>query len=214
MRTERRPTLVLADDHPMMIEGLRNLLEPEFKVVEAVMDGGALLDAARRRQPDLVITDIAMPGIDGIEAARQLQVIAPTTRVLVLSVHTEPYWVRAAFEAGAWAYLTKASASEEIEVAIREVLQGRFYISPRVARAAVLQPLDEARRGATENLTRREVEIIRLLGRGMGNKEIASRLGVAVTTIRTHLNSVYDKLGSTSRVELALFAAQAGGAVS
>lgn len=214
MRTKRRPTLVLADDHPIIIEGLKKLLEPEFEVVETVLDGRALLAAARERQPDLVIADISMAGIDGIEAARELQAIAPATRVLVLSVHAEPYWVRAAFDAGAWGYLTKASAPDEIETAVREVLQGRFYISPRVARAAILPPLDAAPRGATESLTPRELEIIHLLGTGLGNKEIASRLGVAVTTVRTHLSSVYDKLGSTSRVELALFAAQAGATAS
>lgn len=214
MRTERRPTLVLADEHPMMIEGLRKLLEPDFEVVGTVLDGRGLLDAVRARQPDLVIADISMAGSDGIAVARQLQVIAPATRVLVLSVHAEPYWVRAAFDAGAWGYLTKASTPEEIETAVREVLQGRFYVSPRVARAAILPPLDAAPHGATECLTPRELEIIHLLGAGLGNKEIARRLGVAVTTVRTHLSSVYDKLGSTSRVELALFAAQAGATAS
>jgi DNA-binding NarL/FixJ family response regulator len=208
----RRPTVVLADDHPMVMEGLRKLLEPEFEVVETATNGRALLEIAARQQPDLVITDISMSGIDGIEATRRLEVIAPGTRVLILSVHAEPSWVRAAFDAGACGYVTKTSAPEEVETAVREVLEGRFYVSSQVARAAILPPQEGAQREAAETLTPRELEIIRLLGAGLGNKEIASRLGVAVTTVRTHLNSVYDKLGSTSRVELALFAAQASGA--
>ncbi len=120
--------------------------------------------------------------------------------------------MHAAFEAGAWGYLTKVSAAEEIEIAIQEVLQGRFYVSPRVARAAIRPSLESVPQEAVETLTPRELDIIRLLGVGLGNKEIASRLGVAVTTVRTHLNRVYDKLGSASRVELALYAAQTVGA--
>ena len=195
----------------MMLEGLRKLLEPEFHVVAAVADGRALLVTAARLRPDLVITDISMPEVDGIEATRRLQSTSPGIRVLILSFHAEPSWVRAAFDAGAWGYLTKSSAPEEIGVALREVLQGRFYVSPRVARAAVLPVLENAPREAGETLTPRELDIVRLLGVGLGNKEIARRLGVAVTTVRTHLSSVYDKLGSASRVELALYAAQAGG---
>jgi DNA-binding NarL/FixJ family response regulator len=206
---ELRPTVLLADDHPMILEGLKKLLEPEFDVVGAVADGRALLETAEQWRPDLVITDISIPEIDGIEATRRLRAAVPGVVVVILSVHAEPSWVRAAFAAGACGYLTKSSAPEEIELAVREVLQGHLYVSPRVARAAVLPP-EGARRESGEALTPRELDIVRLLGTGLGNKEIASRLGVAVTTVRTHLNSVYDKLGSASRVELALYAAQAG----
>lgn len=119
--------VLLADDHPVMLTGLRMLLEPEHEVVGTVTDGQALLDAAERLRPDLVITDIAMPGIDGIEATRSLQASLPDVRVLILSIHTEPSRVRAAFAAGAWGYLTKSSAPEEIALAVREVLADRFY---------------------------------------------------------------------------------------
>lgn len=216
----RRPTLVLADDHPMMIEGLRKLLEPEYEVVETVMDGRSLLDAAKRWQPDLVITDISMPGIDGVEVTRRLLKVAPEARVLILSMHTEPSWVRSAFEAGAHAYLPKSAAPEEIELALREVLKGRFYVSPEVTRAAVVLPVKKPeplvnawRPPADTLLTPRELDIVRLVGKGLNNKEIAEELGVTVTTVRTHLNRVYGKLGPGSRVELALYAAQGGGTV-
>jgi DNA-binding NarL/FixJ family response regulator len=188
-----------------MLIGLKKLLEPACEVVGAVMDGRALLAVAARERPDVVITDISMPGLDGIASTRQLRETVPNARVIILSFHSESSWVRAAFEAGACGYLTKSSAPEEIEIAVREVLQNRFYVSPQVARAAVLSPPDSTP-DAGEALTPREIDIVRLVGAGLGNKEIASRLGVAVTTVRTHLSSVYDKLRPASRVELALYA--------
>jgi DNA-binding NarL/FixJ family response regulator len=211
--------VLLADDHPMMLEGLRKLLEPDYDVVGVVTDGPALLKAAALLRPDLVIADISMPGMDGIEVTRRLLKVAPEARVLILSMHTEPSWVRSAFEAGAHAYLPKSAAPEEIELAVREVLKGRFYVSPEVTRAAVIFAVKEPERllsvwrATNDTLTPRELDIVRLVGKGLGNKEIAQELGVSVTTVRTHLNRVYDKLGPGSRVELALYAAQAGGPV-
>ncbi len=204
----------------MMLEGLRKLLEPDYDVAGAVTDGPALLDAAALLRPELVIADISMPGMDGIEVTRRLLKVAPEARVLILSLHTEPSWVRSAFEAGAHAYLPKSAAPEEIELAVRQVLTGRFYVSPEVTRAAVVFAVKEPQRllGAWQPpsdilLTPRELDIVRLVGKGLGNKEIAQELGVSVATVRTHLNRVYDKLGPGSRVELALYAAQSGGPV-
>jgi DNA-binding NarL/FixJ family response regulator len=213
--SERRPTILLADDHPMMLEGLRKLLEPEFQVAGTVTDGLALLKAAAALRPDLVITDVSMPYLDGVEATRRLLSDMPGMRVLILTIHTEPSWVRAAFTAGASGYLTKAAASQEIETAVREVLSGHFYISPAVTDAVVAAPAasasapsENAAPTAGEGLTPRQLDIVRLVGRGLGNKAIAHNLGVSVTTVRTHLGKVYDKLGSATRVELALLAAQ------
>lgn len=209
--SEGRTRVILADDHPMMLAALRKLLEPELAVVETVEDGLELIAAAERLQPDLVIADIGMPGLDGIEATRRLHAACPKIKILILSIHAEPSHVRSAFEAGACGYLTKTSAPEEIERAVHEVLADHFYVSPAVARSAI----SRAARGresrppaAGEALTVREVEILRLVAVGLGNKQIAHRLGVAVTTVRTHLSSVYEKLRLESRVELALYAAQ------
>ena len=213
----RRPTLLLADDHPMMLTGLREALQPVFDVIGTATDGHGLLEAVERRRPDLVITDISMPGINGIEATRRLQTSAPGVRVLILSIHIDPAHVQAAFAAGACGYLTKTSPPEEIERAVREVLAGRFYVSPEVARAAIVPmacDLESPPLAAGEALTRRETDILRLVAEGLGNKQIARRLGVAVTTVRTHLSSVYEKLRVESRVELALYAAQADGAAA
>jgi DNA-binding NarL/FixJ family response regulator len=216
----QRPRVILADDHPMMLEGLRKLLEPSCEVVGRVTDGRALLTAVERLRPDLVVTDIAMPHLDGLEATRRLRAAHPGVRVLILSIHTEHSWVNAAFEAGASGYLTKTSAPEEIERAVREVLEGRFFVSSAVTRGmvtAAVKGVPEVPRRAPsevgETLTPREIDIVRLVGQGLGNKDIALRLGVSVTTVRTHLSKVYGKMGTVSRVELALLAAQTGGAV-
>jgi DNA-binding NarL/FixJ family response regulator len=214
--SEPRPRILLADDHPMVLACLRMLLEQEREVVAAVTDGQALLAAAECLRPDLVITDVAMPGLDGIEATRRLQAALPGVKVLILSIHAEPSCVRAAFAAGARGYLLKASAAEEIESAVREVLADRFYISPAVARAAVAGAchLESPPQAAGETLTAREMEILHLMAEGLRNKEIARRLGVKVTTVRTHLSSLYEKLRLESRVALALYAAQTVGVVA
>jgi len=210
--SEPRPRILLADDHPMVLACLSKLLERELEVVATVTDGQELLAAAERLRPDLVITDIGMPGLDGIEATRRLQAALPGVKVLILSIHAEPSCVRAAFAAGAWGYLLKTAGPGEIARAVREVLAGRFYISPAVARAAVAGEchLESPPQAAGETLTARETEILRLLAEGLGNKQIARRLGVEVTTVRTHLNRLYEKLRLESRVELALYAAHAG----
>jgi DNA-binding NarL/FixJ family response regulator len=204
---ERRASVLLADDHPMMLAGLRKLLEPDFDVVGAVADGRALLAVAERWRPDLVITDISMSEINGIEATRRLRGLLPKTRVLILSIHTDPEWAKAAFDAGACGYLTKDSAPQEIETAVREVLRGRFYLSPVMTQAFMGLAKGSPRQVTGGALTPREMDILRLLGRGLGNKEIAHELGVSVTTVRTHLSKIYEKVGPMSRVELALYAA-------
>jgi len=203
----------------MMLEGLRRLLSPEFEIVGAVMDGHALLEAAKTQKPDLIIADISMPGIDGIEAVRRLRSLVPQTRLLILSFHTEPSWVRAAFDAGVHGYLAKTSIPREIETAVQEVLKGNFYVSPTLCHAILdrrgrepeaVQRSEAPRFAASGALTPREVEIVRLVGKGLGNKGIADQLGLSVATVRSHLNNVYEKVGSVSRVELALYAAQSG----
>ncbi len=218
LRPTQRPTIILADDHPMMLEGIRLLLEPEYEVVAAVADGMELVEVAARLRPDMALVDVSMPVLDGIEATRQLATVSPDTRVLVLSFHRQASWVQAAFEAGAWGYLAKTSAAGEIERAVRAVSTGQFYISPGVTRALVAPTAPAASTAESPSpakpggLTEREVEVVRLVGEGLPNKEIASALRISVTTVRTHLSNAYEKLGKETRVELALFAAREMGA--
>lgn len=214
--SERRPRILLADDHPVVLACLRMLLEREHEVVATVTDGRELLAAAMSSRPDLVITDIEMPGLDGIEATRRLQAVLPGVKVLILSIHAEASCVQGAFAAGARGYLLKTSAAEEIQCAVREVLADRFYVSPQVARDAISGAchLESPSKTAGEALTPREKEILRLVAEGLGNQQIAQRLGVEVTTVRTHLSRLYEKLRLENRVELALYGAQAGTAAT
>jgi len=222
---KRRPRLVLADGQPLMRDALRDLLAPRCKVVAEVADGRALVAAAERLRPDLVVTDVALPGIDGIEATRRLKAALPALRVLVLSAHARPPWVRAAFAAGACGYLTKAATAEEVELAVDALLADRYYLSPLVTRDVVASLLcdggrppaaaarESGRKGAAGPLTPRQLDVVHMVGNGLCNKEIARQLGVAVATVRTHLTRVYEKLGTESRIELALLAARTGRAV-
>lgn len=204
----------------MILDALTRLLEPQIQVVGCARNGPQAIKMARLMQPDLLVLDISMPELDGIEVARQLLSSYPAMKILMLSFHHEAAWVRAAFEAGASGYLSKTSATKEIETAVGEVLAGNVWISPAIARVALdfrsstghetkpgsVQNAEPSLRG--EGLTPRELEILELLAISLSNKEIARRLGVSVTTIRTHLSSAYQKLGVDSRVGLALYAAQ------
>lgn len=208
--SEQRSRILLADDQPVILAGLCKLLEPAFQVAGRVTDGLALLAAAERLRPDLVIADIEMPGLDGIEATRRLRARLPNVKVLILSLQAEPSSMRAVFDAGAWGYLPKTAVPEEIERAVQEVLAGRRYISPVVARAALARaarhpgPLS----AASKVLTPRELGLVRLVGQGLGSKDIACKLHMSVTAIRSHLNKINAKLGLASRVELARLAVQ------
>ena len=209
--SERRSRVLLADDQPVILAGLCKLLEPAFQVVGRVSNGLALLAAAERLRPDVVIADIEMPGLDGIEATRRLRAVLPDVKVLILSLHVERSCMRAAFEAGARGYLPKTAVPEEIEHAVHEVIEGCFYISPVVVRSAIARAARHPAgplAAASEVLTPSELGLVRLVGQGLGSREIACKLGMSVATIRSLLNKIYDKLGLASRVELARLAVQ------
>lgn len=214
------PRVVLADDHPMILDALTRLLGSRNAIVGRATNGRQALEMASEMFPDLLILDIAMPELDGLEVVRQLRARGLTVKTLILSFHVEPSWVQEALEAGADGYLGKTSVAQEIEAAVAEVLAGRFWISPAVAKnllpfrqagekidpANAPNPTPPSPEG--QGLTPREIEILDLLAGGLGNKEIAKRLGVSVTTVRSHLSSTYEKLGVDSRVGLALYAAR------
>src|SRR5579884_2200619 len=129
-----KPRLLLADDHTMVLEGFRRLLEQDFELVGAVEDGQALVKVAPQVQPDLILLDISMPHLNGIEAARQIRKLLPSVKLIFLTMHTDPTYVTEAFKAGASGYLLKRSATSELRCAIQEVLEGRCYVTPLITK--------------------------------------------------------------------------------
>jgi DNA-binding NarL/FixJ family response regulator len=129
-----KPRLLLADDHTMVLEGFRRLLEPDYELVGAVEDGEALVKAAQQAKPDLILLDISMPLLNGIDAARQIRKILPKVKLIFLTMHTDPTYVTEAFKAGASGYLLKRSATSELLCAIQEVLEGRNYVTPLITK--------------------------------------------------------------------------------
>lgn len=218
MGSPPRPRVLLADDHPLILESLERLLTPEFEIVGKAASGTEALALGERLRPQLAIFDIAMPGLDGTEVTRRLMASNPSLKVLILSLHQQPLWVRRAFDAGAAGYLCKSSASAEVVLAAKEVLAGRCFISAAITKKALLpwpqriqqEPVDLVRPAEPTQpeslLTAREAEIVELLALSLGNKEIARHLDMSVATVRTHLNNIYKKLGLDSRVGLALYA--------
>jgi DNA-binding NarL/FixJ family response regulator len=207
--------ILLVDDHQMMREGLRAVLEqePDLHVAGEAADGRAALEACDRLQPDVVVMDVGMPGLDGIEATRQLQSRAPRARVVALSMNADRRYVQAMLSAGAWAYLVKSAASDELIRALRAVSHGEKYVSPAVAGAAVdaLGGGSAAVRADPRGqLSPREREVLQLIAEGLTSKEIAMRLRVAVSTIETHRKQIMAKLDLRSVAELTKFAIRAG----
>jgi DNA-binding NarL/FixJ family response regulator len=207
--------ILLVDDHQMMRDGLRAVLEREsdLHVSGEAADGRTALELCSTLHPDVVVMDIGMPGLNGIEATRQVTTHHPRTRVVALSMNADRRYVHAMFEAGAWAYLVKSSASEELIRAIRAVAHDEKYVSPTVASAVldafVVGP-KATQRDPRSELSPREREVLQLLAEGMTSKEIAGKLDLAVSTIETHRKQIMAKLELRSVAELTKFAIRTG----
>jgi two-component system response regulator NreC len=201
--------VLLVDDHAVLRSGLRLLLERE-EGVEPVGEAGTAEDAVRslpRLRPDLVVIDLEMPGMGGIEGAQRIRERAPEVRVLVLSMHDRPQDVRRAFEAGVDGYLPKAAADEDLVRAIRAVADGERYVHPSLGAALAAPP---ASAGPIDELTDREREVLRLLALGHTNQEIAQQLIVSVRTVESHRAHVMTKLRVATRAGLVRSALEAG----
>lgn len=208
----KRPRVLLGDDHTLVLEGFEQLLKPELDVVGRAEDGRALLHAARKLKPDVVLLDISMPLLNGIDAARQLRRLVPGTRVIFVTMHADPAYVTEAFRAGASGYVLKRSAASELVTAIREVLAGRFYITPLVAKD-VIEPLTKqpkSRRFSVSDLTPRQREVLQLVAEGRSAKEIGAILKISVKTVEFHKSSITQALGLHKAAELTKFAIQTG----
>lgn len=200
----KRSRVLLADDHELILEGLRRILEPHHEVVGTVSDGRSLVDAAVRLKPDLIILDVTLSRLSGIEAARQIRKVLPRARLLFLTLHANPAYLREALNAGAAGYVLKSSTREEILGAVSAALAGQTYISPGI----VGDELDLARwqrEGAVESraaLTSREKEILQMLAQGRAVKDVGSVLGISPRTVAFHRNNVKRKFGVRKTVEL------------
>ncbi len=207
--TERQRVL-LADDHGLIAEAFRELLELHYDVVGVAGDGRELVEAAATCDPDVILTDISMPGIDGLEATRKLRGSLPEVPVIVCTMHERAGHVKAAFEAGAAGYVVKSSSPQELFDALEQVLAGGRYVSPVVAGGLLDSLLAPERAVPDSPLTPREIEIAGLVARGLESAEIAERLCISDVTVRTHCQRALRKLGLRNRIELARYALAQG----
>jgi DNA-binding NarL/FixJ family response regulator len=206
-----RPRILLADDHLMLLDALKGLLEPAYSVVGLVLEGRALLKAADRLQPDVVVLDIAMPHLNGLDAGRQLRKKMPAVKLIFLTMNEDPYMVGEAFRAGASAFLLKQAAGMELTDAIAKVLKGGTYVTPRAAKGQTNISLREPQdRDHAPEPTSRQREVIQLLAEGRSMKEAAHILNITVRTIAAHKYSVMDLLQIKTNAELVQYAVKHG----
>lgn len=202
-----RPRVLLADDHRLLREAFAQLLQPNCDVVGAVADGRALLAAAKELRPEVVVLDIAMPLLNGLDAARQLKRQMPAVKVIFLTVSEDPDLAAEAFRVGASGFLLKNSAASELFQAIQEALQGRSYVTPQATGSLVgtLMAAPESGRKRGE-LSPRQREVLQLLAEGHSMKEIGRILKITPRTVAFHKYSMMEQLGITSSAELVQFA--------
>ena len=184
----RRSRLLLADDHPLFLEGVRRLLESKYDVVGTVADGKALVAAAQQLQPDIIVVDISMPEMNGLAAAQIIRKTVPSAKFIVLSVHSDQAYAREAFRVGVKGFVSKRAAAAELLTAIKQVLEGRDYLSPLVGPDKAENSRD------AKHLTLRQLEILRLVAEGNQNKEIAQLLRISVKTVEFHKTRIMNEL--------------------
>jgi len=208
----KKPRLLLADDHTILVEGLKALLAPEFDVVATAGDGRAVLEAAEKHQPDLILLDISMPGLNGIEAARRLKQSNPDAKLIILTMHGDLSYVSAAFHAGASGYVLKQSAATELVTALHEVASRRRYVSSLIEERLGAEVPAFLRRSKTlaADLTSRQREVLQLVAEGRVRKEIAQILGVSVKTVEFHKQKITEKLGIHTDAALTAYAIRHG----
>lgn len=207
--------IILAEDQTIMREGLRSLLEkyPDMEVAAETDEGRATVAMCHELKPDVVVMDITMPGLNGIEATRQIISKCPGVRVVALSVHAERQFVEGMFEAGASGYLLKDCAAGDLAIAIRAVVAGQTYISPKIAGLIVdgyVRHLSKTSPKGYAGLTAREREVFQLLAEGRSRKEIAALLFISPRTVETHRRQVMDKLNLQTSADLTRFAIREG----
>jgi DNA-binding NarL/FixJ family response regulator len=206
----KRARVLLADDHALMLDGIRNVLKTHYTVAGAVEDGKALVEAAIRLKPDLIILDITMPVLNGIDAAREIRQHLPEVKLLFVTMHTRPTYLQAALEAGANGYVVKSSGRKEILDAVAKVLSGKLHITPGVGGDGVKLVEDSARAAASLRLSPRERQILQLVAEGKSRKEVAYALEISEKTVAFHRNNLKRKLGLTTTAQLTRHALDEG----
>ena len=212
-------SLLIADDHPIIRKGTHSLLENEedFEVVGEACDGEEAVKLASELKPDIVIMDIVMPKLNGVEATKLIKQSSPTTSVLILTAYSDIFYILGLLEAGACGYLLKDASGEELIGAIRAVRSGESVLDPIVTRKllerVVEQPRNNLSNGANTpvaQLTPREIEILKLASKGMSNKDIANQLFLSLRTVKAHLTNIFSKMGCGSRTDAIIKGLKAG----
>jgi DNA-binding NarL/FixJ family response regulator len=207
-----RVRVLLADDHRILVEGLKSLLVPEFDLIGVVEDGRAMVEAARALKPDVIIADISMPQLNGIEALEEVRKFNPNVRVIFLTMHRDVAYARRALKAGAVGFVVKHSALDELVLAVRAAAQGRTFVTPALTGEVLLamkhNPLDTV--DPVASLTLRQREVLRLLVDGLTTKEIGSKLHISARTVEDHKYRMVESLGVKGNADLIHFAIKHG----
>ncbi|HSA85746.1 MAG TPA: response regulator transcription factor [Nitrospira sp.] len=205
-----RPTILLADDHVLVAQGIQKLLEPEFELMKIVPDGRALLKAIEECPPDVAIVDISLPLLNGLDASRQILKHNPSTKVIVLTMHSEQSFVAEALRIGVSGYVLKQSVGSELLEALKDVLNGKTFVSPIVADQAVHGQADgeaeEEPKGFAHALSMRQREVLQLVAEGKSIKEVAAVLNVSIKTVEFHKTRIMRQLGMRSAAQLTKYA--------
>ena len=207
-----RARVLIADDHKIVVEGLKKLLGPEFEIAGAVEDGRELVKAAEKLRPDVIVADISMPGLNGIEAVRQIKKVYKEMKVVFLTMHPDVAYAAKAFKAGASGYVLKHSAPDELVTAIQAALLEKTYVTPLIA-GKLLQFYEEGASGQGETvsvLSSRQREVLQLLAEGHSVKEIAAILNVSEKTVEYHKYRMMEILGIKTLAELIRYALKQG----
>jgi DNA-binding NarL/FixJ family response regulator len=208
----KKPRVLLADDHKIVIEGLKNLLEGEFEIVGSVEDGRALVDQAATLHPDVIVADISMPQLNGIEAARQIKKTDKNIKIVFLTMHPDATYAANAFEAGASGFVLKHSAPSELITAIHEAMKGRTYVTPLIA-GDLIRTYQEGvspEKDLLKKISPRQREILQLLAEGKSAKEIASILNISTRTVEFHKYRMMEQLNIKTSAELVQYAIKHG----
>jgi len=204
--------VLLADDHAIVLEGLRHILKQEFEIVGEVGDGRSLVDTALTFRPEIIITAISLPLLNGIEAAREIRKVNRKVKIIFLTMHADASYAVEALDAGGSAYILKSAGVAEILLAIREALNGRVYVSPSINQEVLRLQMERTGRRdeAQTELTPRQREVLRLLAEGNSLKEVAAALKISVKTVEFHKYRIMNQLGIRTNAEMTKYAVKVG----